>query len=602
MRRVLLAAACFAVASSAALAAEWIKLQSANFELYTTSSEREARETLETFEQVRDFFMRIKPSSVTTRLPVTIVGFRNPKEYKPYAPNESAAAYYNGDEQRDCIVMSDLGSEHTHVAIHEYMHLLVRHSGLTMPVWLNEGFAEVYSTLRPLGGQILLGSVPSGHYLQLLHEKWLPLSALVNVQYDSPEYNEKNRIGMFYAESWLLTHMLAIDDGYREKFPDFVLAVSRMNSAETALSQTYGKSISQIDKEMQGYLRTGSLKGILFKTRFQKIQVDPGRPATALEVDLTLAKLTTLLRRYDEAVERYRRLAEAHRDNFEIEEALAHLYWRKGDLNGAREHFGRAVDLGATSWNTYWDYARLLGSVADAGEQRAKALFKTIELRPDLTEARLMLGQEMYRNRKWGQAFVVLREIKNIDSEHASQLFLMLAYAAMNLDRKDDARQYAADAKKHAGDPRQADEADRLLQYLEQAAASPRVEHTESFASTKRIQPPGDNGPPRLQRRPAPASTFSEVAPADPNYLNVKGRLKKFDCLGTLAKMHVSADNKVYVLLIRDATQVRIRSGSGASVTLACGPQDTPITVDYLPKPDAAQKTIGDVYAIELLK
>ena len=71
-------------------------------------------------------------------------------------------AYYTGDEQHDYIVMSDLATERTPAAIHEYMHLLVRHSGLKMPLWLNEGFADVYSTLQPRGGQIVLGEVPLG--------------------------------------------------------------------------------------------------------------------------------------------------------------------------------------------------------------------------------------------------------------------------------------------------------------------------------------------------------------------------------------------------------------------------------------------------------
>lgn len=60
-------------------APQWLAMKSSNFELYTSSGEREARETLVVFEQVRAFFMRVKSENVTTHLPVTIVGFRNPK-------------------------------------------------------------------------------------------------------------------------------------------------------------------------------------------------------------------------------------------------------------------------------------------------------------------------------------------------------------------------------------------------------------------------------------------------------------------------------------------------------------------------------------------
>jgi len=42
------------------------------------------------------------------------------------------------------------------------MHLLIRHMELKLPVWLNEGIAEVYSTLRPLAGKVAIGNVPEG--------------------------------------------------------------------------------------------------------------------------------------------------------------------------------------------------------------------------------------------------------------------------------------------------------------------------------------------------------------------------------------------------------------------------------------------------------
>ncbi len=239
---------------------EWSRVDSVNFHLLTTAPAREARPTLERFEQVRDFFMRVNSSRVTTRLPVTIVGFRNRNEYKPYSANEVSAAYYTGDEQQDYIVMSGLTSENAPVAIHEYMHLLVRHSGLKMPLWLNEGFADVYSTLKPTGGQILLGSAPEGRGYALSQGKWLSLPALAAVRVGSPEYNEKDRAGVFYAESWLLTHMLMLGTDYKDKFSEFVSKVSQTGSMETALTAVYGKSIPEVTKHLSAYFHSNSLR------------------------------------------------------------------------------------------------------------------------------------------------------------------------------------------------------------------------------------------------------------------------------------------------------------------------------------------------------
>jgi hypothetical protein len=66
----------------AAAADDWIRLSSPNFELYSNAVARDALGTIEYFE-VRDFFMRARASNAATRLPVTIVGFRGPKDYRP---------------------------------------------------------------------------------------------------------------------------------------------------------------------------------------------------------------------------------------------------------------------------------------------------------------------------------------------------------------------------------------------------------------------------------------------------------------------------------------------------------------------------------------
>ena len=66
---------------------------------------------------------------------------------------------------------------------------------------------------------------------------------------------------------------------------------------------------------------------MVFKTGFEKIAIGETRAATELEIGVTLAKLTGLLGRTDEAITRFDRLAAEHKDSFEVEEALAHLEW-----------------------------------------------------------------------------------------------------------------------------------------------------------------------------------------------------------------------------------------------------------------------------------
>ena len=61
-------------------------------------------------------------------------------EFTPYSPRANSAAYYVRSPKRDYIVMGDLSPESYKTAVHEYTHLIVRHSGLRIPIWLRDSF------------------------------------------------------------------------------------------------------------------------------------------------------------------------------------------------------------------------------------------------------------------------------------------------------------------------------------------------------------------------------------------------------------------------------------------------------------------------------
>jgi len=127
-------------------AEQWVKLKSTHFELYTTAGEKKGQEAILYFEQVQDFFSKVlgKGKSSTPAL-VRIIAFRSEKEYKPFRPSESAAAFYLNGYDRDYIVMQTIAAEHYPIAVHEFTHLLVRHSESKCP----SGSTKVLRTCTP---------------------------------------------------------------------------------------------------------------------------------------------------------------------------------------------------------------------------------------------------------------------------------------------------------------------------------------------------------------------------------------------------------------------------------------------------------------------
>ena len=188
--------------NSVAADAHWIRIQSPNFEIYSTASEGSTRDTLKQFEQARVFFLTALPVKDTKPLPLRIVQFSSDKEFQPYRMNEAATAYYKSGAERDMIVMSHGGVEHLPTSIHEYAHLVMRHAGFNLPPWLNEGLAEVYSTLKEYGGKISVGAPIDGRLAEIQRSKWIPLSVILAADHDSPYYNEKNKASSFYDEAW----------------------------------------------------------------------------------------------------------------------------------------------------------------------------------------------------------------------------------------------------------------------------------------------------------------------------------------------------------------------------------------------------------------
>jgi tetratricopeptide (TPR) repeat protein len=326
---------------------QWIKLETPHFELYTTAGEKKGREAILYFEQVRSFFLQASPSKRAPEFPVRIVAFRSESQYKPYRVSETALAYYTQGRQRDYIVMQDIASEHYPAAIHEYTHLIVQHAGLKLPVWLNEGLADLYSSLTPKGNKVLIGDLIPGRVQTLLTTKWLTLDTLASVDQNSAMYNERDKAGIFYAQSWLLVHMLNLSADYKDGFSRFLLAEANGQDLAKACQSVYGKELKQVASDLDRYTKNNKFYGALFDVKLEKSAEDPQvSDATAFDSGMVLADLLALVRKPVEARKAYEQLAKDNPDKPEVEESLGYMAWQTGDRDAARQHFSTLVRRG----------------------------------------------------------------------------------------------------------------------------------------------------------------------------------------------------------------------------------------------------------------
>jgi tetratricopeptide (TPR) repeat protein len=351
--------------------------------------------------------------------------------------------------------------------------LIVKHAGLTLPAWLNEGLADVYSTLKPSGSKVLLGEVQLGRYRELQNGKWLDLETLLAVDHRSPHYNEKQKAGMFYAESWALTHMLYLSDGYRKQFPQFVALIKADASQASVFQQVYGKSLRQVRADLDAYLRGTHFNAAVFDVKVEKSAEAPEiGPATSLESGLALADLLAETRKRLEAKAAYESLSRSNPRDPEIELAMAHLAWMNADREEMKRHFARAIELGTTNAKVYFDYAMMLQGEDGKDPQIATLLRKALELKPDLVEAHYMLGFYASNAGRFGEAVVHLRQVNKLEKDQAFAYFRALSYALYRLGQPEEARKHAESAVKFAVEPKDLALAKEFLAYLTEA--SPR--------------------------------------------------------------------------------------------------------------------------------
>jgi len=125
--------------------------------------------------------------------------------------------------------------------VHEYTHFVVEHAGLKLPIWLNEGLADFYSTVEARGSQVVIGAAPSGREDTLSRNRWMNWNSLVAVDHDSPTIAKAKRCCVLRAEL-AMVHMLALDAEYEAGFEKFLSTVSNGASTDGAM-QTFITSL-----------------------------------------------------------------------------------------------------------------------------------------------------------------------------------------------------------------------------------------------------------------------------------------------------------------------------------------------------------------------
>src|SRR5690349_14546694 len=245
---------------------QWTEVKSPHFRVITDAGEKRGRDVALRFEQMRQVFgSLVLRGEVKTSRPVQILAFKNTKGIRQMAPLfkgkpiEVAGLYQKGQSQ-DFIALdlSTDGDYRWQTVFHEYAHLLLNSNTSDWPVWFDEGFAELFSTIDLSGKQALIGRAPESAAQMVVNNRLMPVAQLFAVQHDSATYNESgDHRNLFYAESWLVVHYLEEKQLVKPVILSFAVTRGKLDEAE--FRKQTGMSFTDFDKALENYVRGNRL-------------------------------------------------------------------------------------------------------------------------------------------------------------------------------------------------------------------------------------------------------------------------------------------------------------------------------------------------------
>ena len=248
--------------SEALLRQPWYELRTPNFNLYAFGAAPDTAKLAGRLEQFRAAYAGLAGSQAVASPPVSVMLFPNDIVFRPYKPVYDGKpahlrGFFKAGAEENMIAMELSGGleDALETIYHEYAHLLFRHNQRVWPLWLREGMADFYAGFRVNGSSALIGVAPVRYTGLLARKPLMPLSQLMRLTQESPEYRDPPRQALLYAQSWLLTHYLIVGDRavFRPGLARFTTLRRQGQNVEAALTNALNLGLPTLEERLRAY-------------------------------------------------------------------------------------------------------------------------------------------------------------------------------------------------------------------------------------------------------------------------------------------------------------------------------------------------------------
>ncbi|HKX27138.1 MAG TPA: tetratricopeptide repeat protein [Blastocatellia bacterium] len=516
----------FTVKLLAAAKETCISIRSKNFLLVGNATEPEIRKVAAKLEQFRDVFSRLFPkANLNSPVPITVMVFKNRQSYLPFMPtyqgkiNEVSGYFQAGQDVSYITLAAELNQEDTFKTIfHEYVHALTNNTTASAPPWFSEGLAEFYSTFEVTDGdkKVFLGKPISDHVYLLRDNKFLPLPKLFAVEHSSPDYNERDKKGVFYAESWALVHYLILGNNgqRRPQFIKYVDMLLKDRPVDESFKEAFQTDYATMERELKNYIGRNTYPVQIFSYE-QKLAYDDSMqnaPISEAQWNYYLGDLVLHLNRADS--EEYLQKAVQLDPNLAVAHAsLGMAHMKANRFAEAKESLQRALAIGPQNHLVHYYHAfvlsregmdpnRMVRSYApEVAQTMREHLKKAIGMAPEFAESyNLLAFVNMVMGEEPEESVDLLKSAIAL-SPGRQDFSLMLAQIYLRQQRYDDAERIAEQISRGTVEPHLRERAQLLLETIK--SVTERVEHlrAEERGADGAIAVPTDGKTSPLKKR-----------------------------------------------------------------------------------------------------
>jgi tetratricopeptide (TPR) repeat protein len=442
----------------------WLEVRSSHFVVVSNADEERTRSVSRQFERARALLRGVfRNARVDPRDPVVVLAVTGERRLRELLPQywdrkgrRPVAGYWKGPHRHNVVLRVDAPShERYRRVLHEYVHLLTHTNVPDLPPWLDEGLSEFWGTTVVQSDGVEIGRA-APHHLKTLRARysWIPLHELLAME-RVPDTRHPQRLAMFYAQSWALTHYAMLGDASDLRpaargdvgAPFLELAPSkyvdrlreRGNSTEAAVL-AFG-DLSQLERGLDTYIHT---------RRFRTHRIPVSQPVGADQDEDLETRVRTVSPAESLAV-RAGFLADSERPAASLPllkealaadpnetsalETLGYLCFQQNNFVEATEWFDRAIDTKSASYLAYFYRAILAGPAADSAEGYLR---HAVELNPGFAEAFVRLADIYVRAGRLQEALPLLRRATDIEPDN-SAYWVALGRLLVRLDQPDEA-------------------------------------------------------------------------------------------------------------------------------------------------------------------